>query len=219
MVTLKLTGKNTAAVIREAAAALRAGKLVVYPTDTSYALGALATSAKAVNKIYKVKGRNAKKPLHVTVSSVAQAKQYVAWNRYAGAIAKALLPGRVTLVLPLGRGAKKLAPLTAGTGILGVRIPDSSFCAALVRAAGGPITATSANISGKADAYSADAVAKQFARRKHQPDLIVDAGELRATLPSTVISIVERGTGETDVAMLRLGSVAWAKVMRALKGF
>lgn len=161
----------------------------VYPTDTCYGLGVDATSLTAVRKLYKIKGRSFKKPVHIVVSSVAMAKQYVKWNGLAEKLAKAFWPGSLTLVLPAKKNNSVTRMLSAGTGFLGVRMPNHEAPLKLVRKLKKPITATSANVSGKPSCYSLEEVKAQFKARKHKPDILIDGGGLRENAPSTVVML------------------------------
>ena len=210
MKVILLKPKNFSEVVREAARALRAGKIVVYPTDTSYALGAVATNKRAIAKIYKIKEREFKKPVHVMVSSLNAAKKLVRWTPLAEKKFRKHLPGALTPVLELKSKNKDLFRLTAETGYLGIRIPKHRFGLALAKAVGAPITATSANpsarLSGGFDPYSVKDIESQFRNKKFKPDLIVDAGILKKNKPSTVAKL-ENGV----LTVLRQGPVVLNK--------
>src|SRR3989344_2970839 len=131
---------------------LKAGKAVVYPTDTAYGLGVDATNAQAVKKMRLIKERG-RKPVHVIVDSLPMAKKYVVFTRAEEKIFRKFLPGRLTMVLPLtpavsrkGRGSG-FGLLSAGTGALGIRVPDNQVALALSRMLKKPITTSSANPS------------------------------------------------------------------------
>lgn len=193
MRVLKLDKNNFSVVLAEAAKALNAGKTVVYPTDTSYGLGAVATNPKAIAKIYKIKERGFNKPVHVLVPSVYAAKKLVKWNSLAQKMAKKFWPGPLSMALPLKMSALK--KICAGTDYLGLRMPKNKFALMLVKKVGQPLTATSANpsahLSGGFDSYSAKDVISQFQNKKYRPDLIIDAGQLPKVKPSTFVRLVE----------------------------
>src|SRR5262245_48341256 len=86
-------------IIAAAVHALRQGKVVAYPTDTSYGLAVDASSALAIKKLYKVKGRNFNKPVHIIPPNIAYAKKLVKWNKQATRLAKRFFPGPLTLIL------------------------------------------------------------------------------------------------------------------------
>jgi L-threonylcarbamoyladenylate synthase len=134
----------------------------VYPTETCYGLGVDATNLRAVKKLYRIKGRSFKKPVHIVVSSRRMAKEYVVWNSLAEKLARAFWPGSLTLVLPVKKHNASMKLLSAGTGFLGVRMPKHKIPLQIVKKLGKPITATSANVSGKGECYSLSAVEEQF---------------------------------------------------------
>ncbi|MEK7617601.1 MAG: L-threonylcarbamoyladenylate synthase [Patescibacteria group bacterium] len=209
-------------IINTGVKALKHGKSVVFPTDTSYGLAVDATNIKAIKRLYKIKGRNFKKPVHVVVPSVAYAKKIVRWGSVASKLAKKFWPGALTLVCPLtlpspsrgegkGRGWKVLS---SGTGYLGVRMPKNIIALDLVRALKHPITATSANRSGEPDCYDVDHIISQFKSSKYKPDIIINAGQLPKRKPSTVVKITpplippfKKGGRRGGIEILRLGSI------------
>ena len=226
MLIIKLNKKNKQQVLALAVLALRAGKTVVYPTDTTYGLGAFATNSSALRKIYKIKERQASKPVHVLVPSIAYAKKILEWNPLAEKLARKFLPGPLSIALPLrknrsafktGRKNKAndalLKKLTAGSGYLGIRIPKNGFAIELARNLGQPITATSANpsahLSGGFDPYSAEDVIRQFRGKKYQPDILIDAGFLPHRKPSTFVKI----QGDS-LEILREGPISKAKILK-----
>lgn len=205
MKVLKLDKKNYKEVLKIAAAALRKGQTVVYPTDTSYGLAALGTNAKGIAKVYKIKERGFNQPVHVVVPSVAASEKYVYWTKDAKKRFAKYLPGPLTVVLPIKSKNKNLIRLTAKTGFLGIRIPKNGFALELAKIVG-PITATSANpakhLSGGFDPYNLKDIEKNFEPQKHKPDLIIDAGILKKVKPSTVVKI---DSGE--ITVLRKGPI------------
>jgi len=169
--------------IREAAAVLRAGGLVAFPTESFYGLGADALNPAAVARVFQVKGRPASKPLLVLVDSV---KMVEALSPEISDGARELMarhwPGPLTVVL---LAARELSPtLTAGTGTIGVRMPGHLPALALVREAGVPVTAPSANPSGAPPPSTARAVRRYFAGRI---DLLLDGGATAGGAGSTIV--------------------------------
>lgn len=217
MEVIKLTENNISSVAKYAAKALKKGQVVVYPTDTSYGLGALISNKKAIERIYKIKQRNFNNPVHILVPSLREAKKLLIWNVTAEKLSKKFLPGPLSIALPLNAKSSKdamLKKLSANTGYLGFRLPKTSFALKLVKFSGGPLTATSANPSSKVggvDAYSAESVIKQFKNRRHKPDLIIDAGLLRKIKPSTFIKVDEFG-----LDILRVGPISAEHIVKAL---
>jgi L-threonylcarbamoyladenylate synthase len=198
-------------IIKSCAAALRRGKTVVYPTDTSYGLAVDATNQRAVKNLFRLKGRPAHKPVHVVVPSMAYAKTAVAWGGLAAKLAGKFWPGPITLVLQLKSRKRKLKLLTAGTGYLGLRYPDSEVALDLAKYLKRPITATSANVSGRGDGYDAGAVIKQFEKSGHKPDVIINAGKLARKKPSTVVKISNQ-----QAEILRPGPISEKEIKNLL---
>ncbi|MCL5435599.1 MAG: L-threonylcarbamoyladenylate synthase [Patescibacteria group bacterium] len=208
--------------IQAAVRTLKAGGCVVFPTDTAYGLAVDATNKKAVRRLYRIKGRNFNKPVHVVVSSLAQAKKLVRFTPLAERLFKKFLPGALTLVLPLKynspspplklRGGRRgLWILSAGTGTLGIRMPNNHVASALVKKFGRPITATSANVSGESVCYSAAAVVAQFKGRKFQTEMILDSGRLPKVKPSTIVAIKQQ-----SVKILREGPISRKQILKNL---
>ena len=213
---------------KRAAAVLRAGGIVLYPTDTLYGLGVDALSDEAVAKIFAVKGRNEGKPVHALVSDLVMAKQYGEVSDTTRALAERLPRGQVTFVVKKsaqGQSASGGKEVETGTGILrgtgtfGFRIPDNAFCIAMLHAFGGPITATSANRAGEVPPRSVDAIMAQLEEHSNvlqnvgtwNIDLIVDAGELPPRKSSSVVEI----SGDC-VSVLRESAVPRAEIEAVL---
>ncbi|MFN0103690.1 MAG: L-threonylcarbamoyladenylate synthase [Bryobacteraceae bacterium] len=171
----------------QAVALLRAGRLVAFPTETVYGLGANALDAAAVRRIYEAKGRPPTSPLIVHVSSVAMAKKLVsAWPEPAEKLAARYWPGPLTLVLPKSKRVPD--EVTAGLGTVGVRMPAHPVALALIRQARLPLAAPSANRFTKLSPVTAEQV-----RRGLGPavDMVLDGGPCRVGIESTVLSLVE----------------------------
>jgi len=168
---------------------LRAGKSVVYPTDTAYGLGVDAENAKAVQCLYKIKGRGYKKPTHVIVHNSSAVKKCTIVTPSGLRLMRKFWPGALTIVLDLKSKKSGLRMLSAGTGTIGVRMPDDEIALALAKKLGRPITTTSANPAGGPAPYTIQDSAKQFKNRARQPDLYLDGGKLPKTKPSTIVSL------------------------------
>jgi L-threonylcarbamoyladenylate synthase len=190
-------------ILRACILALKQGKILAYPTDTSYGLAVDAENFDAVKKLYRIKGREFNKPIHVIVPNEAYAKKLVNWNSLASRLAKKFWPGAITLVLGLRIKGEGYRLLSAGNGTIGLRMPKNQIALDLAKYLKRSITATSANISGAPDIYSAGNIAKQFNKRKFQPDIIINAGKLPKRKPSTVVKIEYDG----KLRVLRSGSV------------
>lgn len=186
------------ALIAQAAALLRAGRLVAFPTETVYGLGANARDPLAVARIYQAKGRPSSDPLIVHIAAPEQVVQ-VALDVSAQALALARLfwPGPLTLVL---RRHPDIAPnVAAGTPTVAVRMPDHPVALALIAAAGVPVAAPSANLFARPSPTTAQHVLEDLAGRI---DLVLDSGATRIGLESTVVDLSEQ-----PPAVLRPGGV------------
>lgn len=173
------------AAVQHAADLLRRGELVALPTETVYGLAANALDAKAVAKIYEVKGRPAHNPIIVHVASVEMAKRCVAaWPAAAEAFARSFWPGPLTLVLP--RAADIPDRVTAGGDTVGVRWPSHPFIQAVIRACGFPLAAPSANLANQVSPTNAGHVRKQLGEKIA---LIVDGGQSQVGIESTVVDL------------------------------
>jgi L-threonylcarbamoyladenylate synthase len=181
---------------------LKCGGVIVYPTETAYGLGADFLNPKAVKKVYQIKGRNYKKPLSVIVSSLKMAKQYVKFNRLSLKLAKKYWPGPLTLVLKSQKLKVKSQNYNSKIKTLGLRISSNKLATAIVKKLGRPLTATSANVSGKGECFSVKDIIRQFQHQKYQPDLVIDAGRLPKKRMSTIVQVIDN-----QVKVLRRGAV------------
>ncbi|CBE68453.1 conserved protein of unknown function [Candidatus Methylomirabilis oxygeniifera] len=169
----------------QAASVLRSGGLVAFPTDTLYALGADASNPLAVERVFEAKGRSLIKPIPLLVADLTMAIQLVGELPEAAVrLAERWWPGPLTLVVTAPRTVCAL--LTAETGRIGLRVPDSAVALALIRQFGGPVTGTSANRSGQKDPMNAYEVLHQLG---DQVDLVLDGGPVVGGSPSTVIDV------------------------------
>ncbi len=173
------------ALIASAAALLRAGRLVAYPTETFYGLGADPLSAAAVERVFRAKGRPERMALPLIAADEAAVRLCVReFSAAARKLADAFWPGALTLILP---AADALPPLLLGGGrTVGVRISPHPIAAALARATGTPIVATSANRSGGPAPATAQEVE---AAMGEEVDLVLDGGPTRGGLASTVLDL------------------------------
>ena len=193
--------------IARAAALLAEGRLVAFPTETVYGLGADARNGKAVAGIYAAKGRPSFNPLIVHVATVEQAQALVDWNAEAERLA-AFWPGPLTLVLPLRPGHGVASLVTAGLPTLAVRVPAHPAAQALLAAFGGPVAAPSANPSGR---ISPTTAAHVLAGLGDRIAAVVDDGPCPVGLESTIV-----GLDGPIPALLRPGGLAAERIAEAL---
>ena len=173
-----------AAAIQEAAEILRRGGLVVFPTETVYGLGGNATDQEAAKAIYAAKGRPSDNPLIIHVASPEDAEPYAVTSDAYYRLARRFMPGPLTVILP----KKDTIPLsvTGGLDSVAVRCPAHPVARALIRAAGVPIAAPSANRSGKPSPTCAAHVIEDLLGRV---DMILDGGECEVGLESTIVKL------------------------------
>ncbi len=166
---------------------IRAGSVLGMPTDTFYGLAADPFNLRAVEKIYDVKSRSRHKPLSLLVESVDQAEDLTRpLPEEFYKLARKYWPGPMTLIV---RAASRLPlKVTANTGNVALRVPAAKIPVAVVRAAGVPLTATSANVSGAAECTTADGVRQQLG--EFIP-VIVDGGPSPRSVPSTIVDLTD----------------------------
>ncbi|SEQ76723.1 L-threonylcarbamoyladenylate synthase [Natrinema salaciae] len=169
--------------IDRAADAIDSEALVVYPTETVYGLGAAALEPDAVDRVFEVKGRDRSKPLSFAVPSVPSALEHVRATDRERRFMATFLPGPVTVLCR----RRETVPdeLTAGRDRVGVRVPDDDLALALCERAGTPITATSANVSGRASARRLEEVDPEI---REAAAVVLDGGETAGT-ESTVVDV------------------------------
>ena len=196
------------AQIRLAAARLRDGAIVVYPTETFYGLGSLATRADALARLAAAKLRPPGKPLPLVAADLAQVAEVASLaSPLARRLADRFWPGPLTLVLPAAAGLDSI--LTGGTGTIAVRIPASEVARKLSEQAGGPLVSTSANLSG---APPPTRVAELSPELLARVDVVLDGGRTPGGHPSTVVSIV---SGVLE--LIRAGAIPFQDVDAAAR--
>ena len=188
------------AAVREAARLLRAGKLVAFPTETVYGLGADATNDHAVADIFAAKERPRFNPLIVHVANLAHAQEYSKFHAGALRLAKVFWPGALTLVLARRAGCALSQLVSAGLDTVALRAPAHSIAQELLAKSGLPIAAPSANASGRISATTAEHVRASLGDKV---ELILDAGPTALGLESTVI-----GFDAEKPVLLRLGAIS-----------
>lgn len=188
-------------MIAEAATCLRAGGLVIFPTETVYGIAARADLAQALTRLRRLKGARGEKPFTWHVADLEAARRLpVEWSPAAWALAQRFWPGPLTLIVPHREGP---APSWCGAGgTVGIRVPRHAAAQALLAAAGGPIVAPSANRSGQPAPTTAAAVEPAVAAAV---DYVLDAGPTALGESSTVVD----GTASPP-RILRAGATAHA---------
>ena len=186
-------GLNTAIVSASGAAdaaahCLEAGGLVAFPTETVYGLGADATNARAVARLYEAKGRPAFNPLIAHVSDLQTARRIARFDDKSLRLAETFWPGPLTLVLRKAPGCPVSDLATAGLETIAVRVPAHPVAQEILRAFGKPVVAPSANISGHVSPTTATHVFGDLAGRI---DLIVDGGPVSVGVESTIVGCFE----------------------------
>jgi len=191
--------------IEEAAKIIKAGGLVIYPTDTIYGLAADPYNHIAILKVFDAKSRQEGKPLSVAVSSFDQMDELVFTNTLTVKLTKAFLPGPLTIILK--KKVRLPEKLTGGSDKLGVRIPNHPVALKLAELTG-PITATSANIAGNSNPRTANEAKEQIGDKI---DFVLDAGESPIGEPSTVIDL-----SEEKIVIIRQGAISEEQLRKAI---
>jgi L-threonylcarbamoyladenylate synthase len=195
------------AAVAAAARSLREGGLVAFPTETVYGLGADATNASAIARLYQAKGRPAFNPLIAHVSDLGAAEQIANLNAQAIALAEAFWPGPLTLVLPRTGDCNVADLATAGLDTIAIRVPAHGVARAILRAFGGPVVAPSANLSGHVSPTTAAHVRSDLAGRI---DLIIDGGPVAVGVESTIVGCFD------EAVLLRPGGLPRGEIERVL---
>lgn len=186
--------------IQRATESLRRGGVIIYPTDTIYGLGCDITNKQAIERIRRIKGRDAKKPMSFVCADLTNVSQYAHVSNFAYRVLKRCLPGAYTFVLPASRQTPRLLQTKQKT--VGLRVPDHPVPLSLIAELGSPIVSTSANRSDEDVLTDPHELENAFG---HQVDLIIECGPL-PVLPSSVVSLIgdeieilRRGQGDVDI--------------------
>jgi L-threonylcarbamoyladenylate synthase len=191
--------------INHAVDILRNGGLVVFPTDTVYGLAALPSREDYVERLFAAKGRNNSRAIAILVGTFSDlAKVVDHLDEIPERLAHRFWPGPLTIVVPKLAG---LPEALSQDGTIGVRMPDHPVALALLKQIG-PLAVTSANLSGKENANSAEEVYRQLNGRV---DLIIDGGYSEGGVPSTVVSCLS-----TEIEILREGPISLEELREAL---
>jgi len=188
-------------LIRYAADQIRSGQVLGMPTDTFYGLAVDPFNLRAVDRVYEIKSRSRHKPLSLLIEDVDQAEHLA--NTLPDefyALAKKFWPGPLTIIV---KAASRLPlKVTANTGNVALRVPNAKIPLEVIKAAGIPITATSANLSGESECTSAEAVRDQLGVRI---PIIVDGGTSPREIASTIVDLTDE---EARWKILREGAIA-----------
>jgi L-threonylcarbamoyladenylate synthase len=194
--------------IKDATKKLRTGKVIVFPTETVYGLGADASNDSAVATVYEIKNRPTFNPLIIHYPSVELARKDAIFNASALSLAQAFWPGPLTLILPKKISANLSLLATAGLDTVAIRIPSHPLALELLNEFCGPIAAPSANPSGSVSPTSIEHVKKMF----HQTQLpFLDGGPCTVGLESTIIDLSD----EVPI-ILRPGGITAEKIIRLI---
>ena len=187
-------------IIQQAGEILNNGGVIVCATDTGYLLGVDGLNPEAIRKIYAIKGRSFDKPIHLVVSDITMAKTLAHLHQDAERVFRHFMPGPLTLIVK----KKLIVPdlLVSGLESVGLRMPENEFLLRLVKLVGTPITATSANRSGKSTPYTVKHVLAELGDAIEHVDLIIDQGETQHARPSTILDL-----SRTPPKILRQGPV------------
>lgn len=191
---------------KAAAEDVAAGRLIVYPTETVYGIGADVYNETAVKNLYVVKNRPFDMPLSVAVSDKAMLERVAVLNENADKLVKAFLPGPLTIIIKKQPDVPDI--VTSSSQKVGIRIPDNRFALELVRRTG-PIIATSANLHSHPDAVGVDAAVADFG---DSVDTYIDAGSCTIGKPSTIVWLMDK-----EIEIVRQGAIPAAKIMEALQ--
>ncbi len=189
--------------LRKAVEAIRSKKLVIYPTETVYGLAADATSNEAVSKVFEAKSRPSDNPISAAVNSLSMSSKIGKLSQKEEKIIKKLLPGPLTLIVESRPMVSDL--LTAGTGKIGIRIPDHPVVLKFIELLNGPITSTSANITGNPDPLTVDEAVEQVG---DFVEFAIDVGESKVGKASTVIEVTD-----SNVKIIREGPISESKIL------
>lgn len=198
----------SAASISEAAALIRKGGLVAFPTETVYGLGADATNGKAVARIFEAKGRPAFNPLISHVLDEAHASEFAVFSALTREIAEAFWPGPLTLLMPRREDCRLSDLVSAGLPTVALRAPSHKTARALIEAAGVPIAAPSANKSGEISPTTPAHVSESLG---NSVDMIIADGPCTVGLESTVVDL----TGGVPV-IVRAGAITAEDIANAI---
>lgn len=192
--------------LQKAVQPVREEKLVIYPTETVYGLGADATTENAVTKVFEAKSRPQDKPISIAVDSLSMCYRVGKLTHSEEFLIRKFLPGPLTVLVeprPLISDA-----VSAGTGKVGIRIPDQPLARQFIKLLGGPITSTSANISGGRPPKTVEEAVNQLG---DYVDFVIDVGRCEVGESSTVVEV-----SGGNVEIIREGPISKTEIEKAL---
>jgi len=177
------------------------GRVLVFPTETSYGMGCDATNQESVDKIFKIKGRVEDKPLLIVVDSIVSAKKYLRWNKTLEKLAQKYWPGPLTIVGEYVGG--NLAKGVVGKdNTIAVRVSNYLFLKSVTQKIQRPLVATSANLAGAPALFNPEEIIKVFKDQTDQPDIILNFGILPILSATTLVGVVDN-----KIKLLRQGNL------------
>ena len=200
--------KDSEQTRQRAASLVKAGSLIAFRTDTFYGLGADPFNQHALQNLLALKGRDDGKPILLVMSDVTEVMRFSAGRgKLFDLLSARHWPGALTLVVKARTDLPR--ELTAGKGTVGLRLPGDEGVREFIRACGGALTATSANLAGEPPARTAGEVETSFASGL---SLIVDGGAARTSEPSTVLDV-----SQVEARLIREGAVSWRELQETIR--
>jgi len=187
---------------------IKRGEVLIFPTDTIYGLVADATNPEAVEKVFKIKSRSFKKVISVFVSGIKVAEKYTEIKENQKETIKNFWPGKITFILKAINQSKLILPkgIVSKQNKIGLRNTDFNLIKKVIDKLDIPLTATSANISGRPSSNKIKEVISQFESRSRQPAAFVNGGSLKESEPSTVVDLTS-----FPPQVLRKGAIEFKK--------
>jgi L-threonylcarbamoyladenylate synthase len=189
MKIIRISSKNFNQVIEEVVKSIKKGQVVICPTDTIYGLIADATNEEAIKKILEIKKREDQKPLPIFIRNVKVAETATQISKKQQQFLVKVWPGKVTVVFKKRKSCNLPRVISGRTGTIGLRIPNHKLVSILLKKINKPLIGTSANISGRPGSTEIEKVLNQFKNQKLQPDLVIDAGNLKLSKPSAIVDL------------------------------
>jgi len=205
---MKVFSVKSKNLIKKAVGLLREGKVLVFPTDTVYGLLGNAANQSVVEKVYKIKKREFQKPIPIFVADLKMAEKIVEISGSQKKFLAEVWPGKVTVVMKKRKKSILSSNSFFAQETIGLRIPDYPLLNKILKLINLPLTGTSANISGQSSLIDSKEALSQFQNNKYQPDILVDGGKLKTSLPSTVVDLTEN-----TPKVLREGEIKKEKVL------